>query len=131
MSLKRRKEKVNFNLDFTTISDIIFTLLLFYILTQNFIPQTPLELPGMKNPEQLESNKINRIEIQENGSLTLNGDFFTIESIPNLQDKNDKQVLIFTHKKAPAGICVELLDRLRGQGIKSVSFAGTLPEKSE
>lgn len=131
MSLKRKRAKESFNLDFTTISDIIFTLLLFYILTQNFIPQTPLDLPGMKNPEQLENNKIHRIEILEDGSISVNGQAANIETIPVLKDEEEKQVLIFTHKKAPAGVCIQLLDRLRGQGIKSVSFAGTLPDKSE
>ena len=131
MSIRRNKEKESFSLDFTTVSDIIFTLLLFYILTQNFIPQTPLDLPQMKNPEQVENNKIHRIEIAENGDLTLNGESFSLDYLPLFLPNDEKQVLIFTHKKAPAGVCIELIDRLRGKGIKSVSFAGTLPDKSE
>ena len=45
MGFRRKKVKETFSLDMTTCSDIIFTLLLFYILSQNFLPQTTLELP--------------------------------------------------------------------------------------
>jgi biopolymer transport protein ExbD len=137
MSLRRRTEKEGFSLDLTTCSDIIFTLLLFYILTQNFIPQTPLELPPMQNAEQLENDTYIRIEIDEKGLLTWNKQAFTLDSLQNfanfkeLEHSNDKPIIIFAHKMSPAGVSIELLDRLRKLNVSSVSFAGSVKERND
>ncbi len=39
--------------------------------------------------------------------------------------------MIFAHKKSPAGVCIELLDKLRNAGIKNVIFAGAPPKRAE
>lgn len=131
MSLRRRTAKEGFSLDLTTCSDIIFTLLLFYILTQNFIPQTPLELPPMQNAEQLENDSYIRIEIDQAGLLSWNKQEFTLDTIPSLEHQKEKPIIIFAHKMSPAGVSIELLDRLRKLDVSSVSFAGSLKERND
>lgn len=133
MSFRRKKAKENFSLDLTTCSDIIFTLLLFYILTQNFLPQTTLELPETVSAEQSENENKIKIEIEESGRLLWN-DVVCDESEllkhiieEGLVNKNSS-IMIFAHKKSPAGVCIELLDKLRNAGIKNVIFAGSVPK---
>ena len=79
MSLARKPKNQSFSLDLTTCSDIIFTLLLFYILTQNFIPQIPLDLPAIENANHLENNTHTRIDVLESGNLRWNETEFSIE----------------------------------------------------
>lgn len=129
MSLARKPKNQSFSLDLTTCSDIIFTLLLFYILTQNFIPQIPLDLPAIENANHLENNTHTRIDVLESGNLRWNETEFSLDSVPDFSVVKDKPVVIFAHKMAPSGVCIELLDRLRSMGITSVSFSGTLKEK--
>ena len=136
MSLRRKKVKENFSLDMTTCSDIIFTLLLFYILSQNFLPQTSLELPETVSSEQADTHEQIKIEIEESGKILWNEEVYEEEILVNkIVEASLKQdnasIMIFAHKKSPAGICIELLDKLRNAGIKNVIFAGAPPKKAE
>ncbi|NLM18225.1 MAG: biopolymer transporter ExbD [Candidatus Riflebacteria bacterium] len=131
MALRRKNRDKGFALDLTTCSDIIFTLLLFYILTQSFVPQIQLALPSLETPETLKETNIIKITVDSSSNITWNDvplssplrkkqikDFF--EAAPH-----DSAILIYTHVDAPAGICIELLDKLQQAGAKAVSFAGT------
>ena len=136
MGFRRKKANENFSLDLTTCSDIIFTLLLFYILSQNFLPQTSLELPETVSAEQSETPEQVKVEIEENGKILWNETYYDEEELVSKiveasgqQDK--KNIMIFAHKKSPAGICIELLDKFRNAGIKNVIFAGAPPKRLE
>ncbi len=136
MSFRRKKIKENFSLDMTTCSDIIFTLLLFYILSQNFLPQTSLELPETVSSEQADTHEQIKIEIEESGKILWNEEEFEEEVLINKVveaslKQDNTSIMIFAHKKSPAGICIELLDKLRNAGIKNVIFAGAPPKKAE
>ncbi len=131
MSLRRKAKKDEFSLDLTTCSDIIFTLLLFYILTQSFIPQTPLDLPPMQNADQLKNDTYIRIEIDKEGNLAWNNEAFTLENMPSTIGKEKLPVIIFAHRLSPAGVSIELLDRLKKLNISSVSFAGTVKKDND
>ena len=136
MSFRRKKVKENFSLDLTTCSDIIFTLLLFYILSQNFLPQTTLELPETVSAEQNDSHEQLKVEIDESGKILWNEEVYEEESLVNkiveVSLKQDNtSIMIFAHKKSPAGVCIELLDKLRNAGIKNVIFAGAPPKRTE
>ena len=135
MGFRRKKVKENFSLDLTTCSDIIFTLLLFYILSQNFLPQTTLELPETVSAEQSETPEQIKVEVEENGKILWNEVYYEedeqlVSKIVEASIKQDNtNIIIFAHKKSPAGICIELLDKLRNAGIKNVIFAGAPPKK--
>lgn len=136
MSFRRKKVKETFSLDMTTCSDIIFTLLLFYILSQNFLPQTSLELPETVSSEQTDTHEQIKIEIEESGKILWNEQEYEEEAlVDKVVEASMKQenttIMIFAHKKSPAGICIELLDKLRNAGIKNVIFAGAPPKKAE
>ena len=136
MSFRRKKVKETFSLDMTTCSDILFTLLLFYILSQNFLPQTSLELPETVSSEQTDTHEQIKIEIEESGKILWNEQEYEEEAlVDKVVEASMKQenttIMIFAHKKSPAGICIELLDKLRNAGIKNVIFAGAPPKKAE
>lgn len=133
MGFRRKKQKETFSLDLTTCSDIIFTLLLFYILSQNFLPQTSLELPETVSAEQSETPEQIKVEIEESGKILWNEETFEENELVNkIVEASVKQenanIMIFAHKKSPAGVCIELLDKLRNAGIKNVIFAGAHPK---
>ena len=119
MGFRRKKVKETFSLDMTTCSDIIFTLLLFYILSQNFLPQTSLELPETVSSEQSELPEQIKVEIEED---------LVTKIVAASANQEKASIMIFAHKKSPAGVCIELLDKLRNAGIKNVIFAGA-PQK--
>jgi biopolymer transport protein ExbD len=128
MALRRNNAKEGFALDLTSCSDIIFTLLLFYILTQNFLPQPPLELPAIASQTQ-GSTTAQRVEVAQNGQLSLNGEDMTADAIvmqisKKVSNASATQIIIYASRLSPAGVSIELLDRLRQAGISRVAFAG-------
>ncbi|NLI78726.1 MAG: biopolymer transporter ExbD [Candidatus Riflebacteria bacterium] len=128
MSLRRRPVQEGGFLDLTTCSDIIFTLLLFYILTQNFLTQTPLQLPRLTPGEEL-SAQARKIEILATGTIVWDGIPLPAEWEPAVAVRlrtmaSEAPVVVNTHARAPAGVVVELLDRLRAGGVRQVAFGG-------
>ena len=128
MALRRNNAKEGFALDLTSCSDIIFTLLRFYVLTQSFLPQTPLELPAISSQTQ-GSTSAQQIEVAQNGQLSLNGaamaaDALVLQIGEKFRNASDTQIIIYASRLSPAGVSIELLDRLRQAGITRVAFAG-------
>lgn len=135
MRLSRRNNRETFALDLTTCSDIIFTLLIFYILTQSFVVQVPVDLPKLESEVQNISSTAQRIEITENGEVSWNNETLPTDWKPAFAKKlasmpPESSFVIVAHHRAPAGVAIELLDRLRLAGIGSVAFGG-IPEKTE
>lgn len=129
MRLSRRKKQENFSIDLTTCSDIIFTLLIFYILTQNFVTRFAVDLPKIQSKEQTSPHQIQRIEITEMGEINWNDVKITQNWKAGMSAKlktlaTNTPFLVLAHKKAPAGTAIEILDHLRIHGINRVAFAG-------
>lgn len=133
MRLSRKSNREAFALDLTTCSDIIFTLLIFYILTQSFVVQVPVDLPRLESEAQNISSTAQRLEISESGEITWNNESLPSEWKSAFAERlsgiaTDSSFVIIAHHRAPAGVAIELLDRLRLAGVGSVAFGG-IPEK--
>ena len=130
MRLSRKNARESFAIDLTTCSDIIFTLLIFYILTESFVTQVPLNLPQLKSEAQTLSEVPNQIEISASGQISYNKTLLPPEWESALSNKlkgiaTDSIFLILANRQAPVGTAIELLDRLRLAGINNVSLGGT------
>ena len=132
--MRRKPRREGISLDMTTCSDIIFTLLLFYILTQNFMTQLPLQLPRLEATEQ-SLLQPQRIEIVASGTILWNDLPLESNWESAIREKtktmaSSTPVIFLVHRQAPAGMVVELLDRLRTAGITQVAFGGTPIDKT-
>lgn len=134
MRLSRRNNRETFALDLTTCSDIIFTLLIFYILTQSFVVQVPVDLPRLESEVQNITSTAQRLEIGETGKISWNSESLPSDWKAAFSGKlagiaTDSSFVIIAHHQAPAGVAIELLDKLRQAGVGSVAFGG-IPEKT-
>jgi biopolymer transport protein ExbD len=129
VSLKRQRDNQAPIIDLTGASDIIFTLLLFYILTQNFLPTIKVELPKLLSETSqnetaivLQVNKIGQIFIKDK---TIRSEYLT-EDLKAILQSNPASatITILTDKEAPAGISIQILDRLQKLGARKVMFQG-------
>lgn len=129
MSLRRRCPRDTGFLDLTPCSDIIFTLLLFYILTQSYLTCLPMALPRLQAGEHSTAAHPLRIEVQASGTILWNG-----APLPTVWESavrermkrlaTETAVVLLAESKAPAGLVIELLDRLRAAGVRQVAFGG-------
>jgi biopolymer transport protein ExbD len=117
-------------IDITPLMDIVFQLLLFFILTSAFLqPSLPLDLPGSsREPEQAEADMV--VSVDGNGRVFLNEDAVPapIETIePALRrlvtEKPDAVVILRGDRQVRYGSFFEILDTIRNVGIKTVNLA--------
>ncbi|MFZ5949916.1 MAG: ExbD/TolR family protein [Candidatus Rifleibacteriota bacterium] len=123
-------------LDLTGASDIIFTLLLFYILSQNFLPSLSVSLPALNSTSISNSKDEQYLTIHESGMISYNEYSFSLPELKksrtilqNLQ--KERTVTIKSDKKARAEILLGLLDQLALQGFSDVNFIGLPDEHSD
>jgi biopolymer transport protein ExbD len=120
-------------LDLTPLIDVIFMLLLFFVVTTTFAEDTffPIELSGARNAESAEvldlaSTAI--VEISREGELAMGREFVpsTMDLYQKLRDLSSAGVLeavaIKADAESPSHYTVEVLDVLRELGIENFAI---------
>ena len=80
---KLRAESNNAEADMTPMLDIVFILLIFFIVTTSFVKEEGLMVNRPKlNKSQNNSAPAMLIRITDNGSVTFNGEHVDIERVP-------------------------------------------------
>ena len=129
MKLKRRVFLEKGRLDIAPLIDIVFLLLIFFMLTSSFIFQ-----PGIKInlPKALTSEVIQRenliIIITQDNSLYINERKLSAEELASrlkIAGKESKPILIKADRKASVGKVVEIWDLCRAEGIQKINIATT------
>jgi biopolymer transport protein ExbD len=117
-------------IDITPLMDIVFQLLLFFILTSAFIqPALSLDLPGSgREHEKPEADLL--ISLDREGRLFLNHhdtplDPEELEEILRnfAAEKPEASLVIRGDRKVPYGSFFEVIDTARSAGVKTVSLA--------
>ena len=129
MKFKRRLSLEKGQLDIAPLIDVVFLLLIFFMLTSSFIFQ-----PGIKInlPKALTSEVIHRenliIVITDKGSLHINDRLIDGEELSSrleIARKEAKPILIKADRKASLGKVVEVWDLCRAGGIEKINIATT------
>lgn len=133
MKFKRKVSLEKGHLDIAPLIDIVFLLLIFFMLTSSFIFQ-----PGIKVnlPKAITSEVIHRenliLVIDTNDSIRLNERPVTDEELKSrlsLASKQDQPVLIKADRTVSLGQVVRIWDLCRQENIKRINIATTQGEK--
>ena len=114
----------------TPLVDIVFLLLLFFMLTQAVIssPGIPVDLPAVLTIEDIASQKGLTITITKENIIYLNDKIATIEEISDeLKKIKDEPggVFIKADRDASLGRVVEVLDICRQENVQKINIATT------
>ncbi len=128
----RREEEDNFSLDMTPMIDVIFLLLIFFMVSTSFIDffrRMDISLPEAKT--SLSANKLKNyvIEIGLDKKITLNNvnvNFETLEK--KLTEEEDgldmnKSVIIRADKRLDYGLIVKIMGIVNASKIADLSIA--------
>ena len=125
--MRRKKNNSESLFDLTGASDIIFTLLLFYILTQNFLPSLSLSLPEI-NSNASRNKLTTTIILEKDGTIFINKCKSNLNSFRKDISKEvtiaSSTINILTDKETPAGSIIKILDVLQSLNFLNVSFQG-------
>ena len=130
-SLSRRKAPPTINL--TPLIDVVFILLIFFLLTTTFRSTTGLDinLPNASTAKTPAENAQVILNLNQAGELFIGENQFTQEEViqvlkKNKQPSKDVFVILQADERVAHGEVVNLLDLLRSSGLQNVAI-GTQP----
>jgi biopolymer transport protein ExbD len=126
MNLMTRGKK-RFRLDITPLIDVVFLLLIFFMLTFSVQGQgIDINLPG-KSSTAREVETLLTLKVNEKGSVSINDENIDFNSlVPVLEDKltsrKDKSLVVEIHKKVHYDLFVRVLDLAKKAGAENFSI---------
>lgn len=133
----RRKSKSQ-DLDLTPVMDVIFILLIFFIIASAFaVRGLDLNLPPARTSEAV-SGRIVELELLEDGSFTCDGvpverNFlrYKLQDIVRGFKQNPGQLVLKAAPGAPVEALIYVVDEVRLQGGEKLMIATSQPEQKE
>ena len=128
-NLYQKEEKELISINITPLIDIVFLLLVFFMLATSFIQKSTIEvnLSGEKTIEV--DNKKNNVVLilNKKGLIYLNNKLINVSNIRNeiskIVKKNPKySVLIKSHKKIPVQKVIRLIEEVRLAGTDDIKL---------
>ena len=119
------------NINITSLIDVLFLLLTFFLVTTSFIEQSALkvELPSMQNSEQVRQEKRFVLNVNSTGEMTYDGSSVTEEALREALSGSASEVdasgglILRADRSLPYGEVMAVLDLIRGAGVRRFSIA--------
>lgn len=125
--LKRRTEIKKGQLDIAPLVDVMFLLLIFFMLTSNFVvqPGIKVSLPKAVSSEVIRSDNL-VVTLTGQDLLFLNDQPITVQDLaPQIRQaaQDNKTVLLKADTSASLGRVVEIWDMCRESGVPQINIA--------
>lgn len=118
----------------TPLIDIVFLLLVFFMLTAHFVKDQALDisLPDAESAQQLKDEKLLEVLIKKGGVISINKKIIAKEKIVDyfqetLPAMRNKQVILRGDTKTELGLVVSIMDAARKAGAKSLDIVTQQP----
>jgi len=131
----RRKHRAEdeAEINITPMLDIVFIMLIFFIVTTSFVKEKGLEVSRPSNSPPKEMKKTKGpivVKIDANGNISMKGRMLERKAVQaNLErekaEKPDSSLIIAAHPDAETDALVTILDAADAVGVASVSVATT------
>lgn len=112
----------------TPLIDVVFNLMIYFLLTMNFsmAPALKLDLPKAGSAKESESKTILKVEISKDGRIFVDGKEQTIETLDNVLKQADSkakkgQAALFVDQGTNFGLAIKVMDRLRLGGFLDIA----------
>ncbi len=131
MIRRRNKERDESTIDITPVLDIVFIMLIFFIVTTSFVKETGVEVnrPNAATAVRDERGNI-LIAITANDEIWIDKRMVDLRSVranvERLKAENPEgSVIIQADKASKTGFLVETMDQVRLAGVQNVSIAAS------
>jgi biopolymer transport protein ExbD len=116
-------------IDMTPMLDIVFIMLIFFIVTTSFVKEKGLEVNRPKDsntPPPQTNKKTLSVRIDANGTIVMNNREVDIRRVvANVQtflaENNTDAAAVQAHPKAKHGLVVEVMDQIKQANIQKIS----------
>ncbi|MEO0615309.1 MAG: biopolymer transporter ExbD [Pseudomonadota bacterium] len=117
-------------INITPMLDVVFILLIFFIVTTSFVKEFGVDLsrPSNEPPKDVDVSEVIAIKIDRTGTITIKNRETDIRAVrANIESalalKPDASVVVAADREADAGILVRVVDQARVAGAQRVSLA--------
>ena len=125
----QREEKELISINITPLIDIVFLLLVFFMLATSFIQKSTIEVNLSSGKTVKIDNEKNRavVILNKKGLIYLNNKLINVtnirKEINNIVEKNPKyRILIKSHKKIPVQKVIRLIEEVRLAGTDNIKL---------
>lgn len=126
---KRRAEKKSMDLDIAPMIDMMFILLIFFLVTTNFIKETGVDINRPVASTATLKNKGNiLIGITKNGKIYMDKKQIDLRALQPyveraLAEDPESSIIIVADEKSETGLVVRVMDICKLSGAKKVAIA--------
>ncbi|MCM2679825.1 ExbD/TolR family protein [Echinimonas agarilytica] len=129
MARRIKREEEEATIDMTPMLDIVFIMLIFFIVTTSFVKEAGIQVnkPKANNTSKEKSANI-FIAIKENGEIHMDRRQVDIERVGAniermLAEQPTDTVVVQADKEAKHGVVVKVMDQIKEAGIDKISIA--------
>lgn len=130
MSFFKNKEEYSSEINITSLIDVVFLLLLFFMLTTTFSakPGFKINLPKSNNTGSEKDNNNINVYVAATGEISFNGNKVSIEEVSDLlkdkaKDGTEQMVIISADEAARHGVVVQIMDKIKECGFSKITIA--------
>lgn len=129
MRKRRAKAEEDMGIDLTPMLDIVFIMLIFFIVTATFVKESGIDVTRPDAETAVKQSRVGiLIAINENNEVWINRrqvDLAAVRAnVERLHAENPQGgAVIQADEKAETGILVEIMDQVRLAGVGSISIA--------
>ena len=129
MRRRNRRKLEEQGLDLTPMMDIVFIMLIFFIVTTSFVKETGVDVnrPNAETAERDEKGNI-LVAITQNNEIWIDKRRIDLKAVrANIErlkiEYPEGSVIIQADKEARSGLLVETMDQIRLAGVQNISIA--------
>ncbi|MDO3377683.1 ExbD/TolR family protein [Geoalkalibacter halelectricus] len=130
---RHRSERETAEIDLTSMMDVVFIMLIFFIVTTSFVKEAGIEInrPTAATAERQERGNI-MIAVSDTGAIWIDQRQVDLRAVranvERLRAENPEgAVVIQADEASRTGILVQVMDQVRLAGVMNVSIAATQP----
>lgn len=130
---RRHAHQDEADINITPLIDIVFIMLIFFIVTTSFVKETGVEVnrPSADTAQQQDQGSI-LIAIRENGEIWFNKRNIDLRAVrANVErakaENPEGGVVIIADKQSATGSLVDVMDQVKLAGVENISVAAQTP----
>jgi biopolymer transport protein ExbD len=133
----RRANRSAIELNIAPLIDMVFILLIFFLVTTSFVKETGIDVNRPKAATAVPKNKaMIMIAVDEENRVFFDHREIDIRAVRAnieraLAETRDGTVIVVADKKSSTGTTIEVMDGCRNAGAKNVSLAAQLPHEND
>ena len=129
MRRKRVRQEEDADIDITPMLDIVFIMLIFFIVTATFVKESGIDVTRPDAETAVKQNRVAiLIAIRDNNEIWINRRQVDLASVranvEKLHAENPQGgAVILADREAETGVLVEIMDQVRLAGVGAISIA--------